>query len=133
MLLLCSYNSFQITMFKNTSFAQFSNSKVELNTFLLLFKIPSVHHLTEYHVKIFLLIGSEIENKSFSYQSCSGLCHKSFIGLENLNHFLILQYVLLSLLDINFLALMLTASQERLGIFSLMQSHHLMLWASDSI
>lgn len=35
----------------------------------------------------------------------------------------------------NFLALLLAASQESVGVISLMQSHHLVLqiWASDTV
>lgn len=51
----------------------------------------------------------------------------SFNCLENLKHFLGLPYVLLTLSKITFLALLMDDIQERLGMFVLMQSRHLML------
>lgn len=51
----------------------------------------------------------------------------SFNSLENVKHFLGLPYVLLTLSKIIFLALLMDGIQQRLGMFSLMQSYHLML------
>lgn len=106
----------------------------ELNIFLLILRIPVAYHLKEYHVNAEYRI-TFLLRQNTSHQNCSGPCHNSVPGLESLKHFLTFQYLLFSLLEINFLALLLAASQESVGVISLMQSHHLVLqiWASDLV
>lgn len=106
----------------------------ELNIFLLIFNIPVAYCLKEYCVNAEYRVTFLLRENS-SRQNCSGPCHNSVTRLESLKHFLTFQYLLFSLSEMNFLALLLAASQESVGVISLMQSHHLVLqiWASDTV
>lgn len=133
-LLSSSYDSLLIRLLLLRIFPLINNVEFELNTFLLIFNIPVAYCLKEYCVNAEYRITFLLRENS-SHQNCSGPCHNSVTGLESLKHFLTFQYLLFSLLEMNFLALLLAASQKSVGVISLMQSHHLVLqmWASDIV